>query len=264
MLAFHNDVISQTPNRFQDLDGIGPQRPARVVAAWAEHKVIHDSMVFPHSHGVSTARVVCIYKTYDTEAIARVQEPPYRLALDMHGIGVKTADTLAQRLGIPRDAAIRTPAGVRPVLQSCADEGHCAVIQTALRDAATTWRDIPETTMTQAITLAVQEERRIAESIDGSPCLVLAPLSRAAVGVATPLRHRLACVTTSVSMLSMGMENASPGQGGSSGDCQHASHGTTWVDDTRAGEALPRTSPLDAEAGASQGAHAAVSPRRIA
>jgi exodeoxyribonuclease V alpha subunit len=185
------DVIEQTPARLQELDGIGPKRTARVVAAWAEQKVIREIMVFLHSHGVGTARAVRIYKTYGTDAIARVQENPYRLALDIHGIGFKTADTLAQRLGVPRDAVIRAQAGVRHVLQTFADEGHCAVVRAELIEAATTLLEIPETTLVQAITLEVQEERLIAESIDGQPCLLLAPLYRAEVGVASQLLRLL-------------------------------------------------------------------------
>src|SRR6266571_1970773 len=185
------DVIAQTPHRLQELDGIGPKRTARVVEAWEAQKIIREIMVFLHNHGVGTARAVRIYKTYGTEAIARVQENPYRLALDIHGIGFKTADTLAQRLGIPRDAVIRAQAGVRHVLQTFADEGHCAVVHAELIEAAATLLEIPETIIAQAITLEVQEERLIAESIDGQPCLLLAPLYWAEVGVAAQLLHLL-------------------------------------------------------------------------
>src|SRR4030095_349812 len=80
------DVIAQNPQRLQALDGIGPKRTARVVAAWAEQQVIRDIMVFLHSHGVGTARAVRIYKTYGSEAITRLQHNPYRQALDVHGI----------------------------------------------------------------------------------------------------------------------------------------------------------------------------------
>src|SRR3989442_3263526 len=185
------DVIEQTPERLTELDGIGPKRKQRVVEAWEAQKVIRSIMVLLHSHGVGTARAVRIYKTYGTEAITRVQENPYRLALDIHGIGFKTADTLAQRLGIPRDAVIRAQAGVRHVLQTFADEGHCAVVQAELIEAATKLLETPETTIAQAITLEVQEERLIAEPIDGQPCLMLAPLYRAEVGVASQLLHLL-------------------------------------------------------------------------
>jgi exodeoxyribonuclease V alpha subunit len=74
-----------------------------VTSAWAEQKAIREIMVFLQSNGVGTSRAVRIYKTYGDEAIAKVTENPYRLALDIHGIGFKTADALAQRLGIPAD-----------------------------------------------------------------------------------------------------------------------------------------------------------------
>src|SRR5439155_282940 len=99
--------------RSGDFGFIAEQHGEILGTAWAEQQTVREIMVFLHSHGVGTARAVRIYKTYGTDAIARVQENPYRLALDIHGIGFKTADTLAQRLGIPRDAVIRAQAGVR-------------------------------------------------------------------------------------------------------------------------------------------------------
>jgi exodeoxyribonuclease V alpha subunit len=88
------DVIETAPERLTDLEGIGPVRKQRVVEVWAEQKVIRNIMVFLHTHGVGTARAVRIYKTYGDAAIDRVRENPYRLALDIHGIGFKTADAL--------------------------------------------------------------------------------------------------------------------------------------------------------------------------
>lgn len=181
------DVIEQTPERLTDLDGIGPKRKQRVVEAWEAQKVIRQIMVFLHSHGVGTARAVRIYKTYGTDAIARVQENPYRLALDIHGIGFKTADTLAQRLGIPRDAVIRAQAGVRHVLQEFAEDGHCAVHQHELIETAATLLEIPVATIERAVELECQDDHFIAEAINDQPCLFLAPLHRAEVGVAAHL-----------------------------------------------------------------------------
>src|SRR4030095_37924 len=181
------DVIEQTPERLTDLDGIGPKRQKPRVEAWESQKIIREIMVFLRSHGVGTARAVRIYKTYGNEAIARVQENPYRLALDIHGIGFKTADTLAQRLGIPRDAVIRAQAGVRHVLQEFAEDGHCAVHHDELIETAATLLEIPVTIIEQAVELECQEDHLIAEAIDGKPCLFLAPLQRAEVGVASHL-----------------------------------------------------------------------------
>ena len=79
------DIIEQTPERLTELDGIGPKRKQRVVEAWSAQKIIREIMVFLHSHGVGPARAVRIYKTYGNEAIVRVQENPYRLALESIG-----------------------------------------------------------------------------------------------------------------------------------------------------------------------------------
>jgi exodeoxyribonuclease V alpha subunit len=185
------DVIEQTPERLTELDGIGPKRKQRVIDAWSAQKMIREIMVFLHSHGVGTARAVRIYKTYGNDAIVRVQENPYRLALDIHGIGFKTADNLAQRLGIPRDAMIRAQAGVRHVLQEFAEDGHCAVHHEELIETAATLLEIPGAIITHAVALECQEDHLIAEDIDGKPCLFLTPLHRAEVGVASHLLRLL-------------------------------------------------------------------------
>ena len=123
------DVIEHHPQRLRGLAGIGPKRQARVMEAWAEQKVIREIMVFLHSHGVGTASAVRIFKRYGTDAIRCVQENPYQLARDIYGIGFKTADTLAQRLGLPRDSVSRAQAGVQHVLQTLSEQGHCARLQ---------------------------------------------------------------------------------------------------------------------------------------
>jgi exodeoxyribonuclease V alpha subunit len=185
------EVIEQTPDRLTELDGIGPKRKQRVIDAWSAQKTIREIMVFLHSHGVGTARAVRIYKTYGHEAIVRVRENPYRLALDIHGIGFTTADTLAQRLGIPRDAVIRAQAGVRHVLQEFAEDGHCAVHHDELMETAATLLEIPLSIIAQAVEIECQEDRLIAEDIEDKPCLFLSTLYRAEVGVASHLLRLL-------------------------------------------------------------------------
>jgi exodeoxyribonuclease V alpha subunit len=106
------EVIEQTPQRLEELEGIGAKRKQRVVEAWAEQKAIREIMVFLQSHGVGTSRAVRIYQTYGDEAILKITENPYRLALDIWGIGFRTADALAQKLGSPADSLLRAQAGV--------------------------------------------------------------------------------------------------------------------------------------------------------
>ncbi len=178
------DIIEENPERLLELEGIGKKRREKITSAWSEQKVIREIMVFLQSHGVGTARSVRIYKTYGDQAVPKVQENPYRLALDIHGIGFKTADELAQQLGIDRTSLIRAQAGVRHVLQEHSGNGHCAQAFQELVGAAVELLDIPEETIRQAIENEVNENRLTPENINDVPCLFLTPLFRAEQGVA--------------------------------------------------------------------------------
>lgn len=185
------DVIEQEPQRLLSLPGIGPKRQARVLAAWADQKAIREIMVFLHAHGVGTAAAARIYKTYGTDAIARVQANPYQLALDIYGIGFKTADTLAQRLGLSPESQHRAQAGVRHVLQTLSEQGHCAVPQPQVLAAAAQLLAIPAAVIAAALTAEIAQGNVIAEVIQDQPCVFLAPLHRAELGVAAHLRRLL-------------------------------------------------------------------------
>ena len=178
------DIIEQEPDRLLALEGIGPKRKERVTSAWAEQKVVREIMVFLQSHGVGTARAVRIYKTYGDHAVERVQENPYRLALDIHGIGFKTADAIAQRLGIPREALIRAQAGVRHVLQEIAGEGHCAAYRESLLESAAKLLEIPAAIIEQAVEEELAGENLVAEAIEDKPAVFLTALYRAERGIA--------------------------------------------------------------------------------
>ena len=96
------DLIEQQPDRLREVPGIGAKRAARIVAGWAEQKVVREIMVFLHSHGVGTARAVRIFKTYGSEVIQVMSEKPYRLARDIRGIDFKSADAIAMKLASKR------------------------------------------------------------------------------------------------------------------------------------------------------------------
>ena len=184
-------VIEETPEKLLTLPGIGKKRTDKVTSAWAEQKVIREIMVFLQSHGVGTGRAVRIYKTYGDEAIIKVSENPYRLALDIHGIGFKTADVIAGRLGIAPDSLIRAQAGVRHVLQELSGDGHCAAPHDTLIKEAEKLLEIPEAILEQAIQEEVAQENLVQEEIDGISCLFLTPLYRAEMGVANSIKRIL-------------------------------------------------------------------------
>src|SRR6476620_6744743 len=119
--------IEAEPDRLREVDGIGTLRAQRITAAWAEQKIVREIMVFLHSHGVGTARAVRIYKTYGADAVQVMTENPYRLARDIRGIGFKTADAIAIRLGIQKTAMIRVRACNSSAPTEAMDEGHCGL-----------------------------------------------------------------------------------------------------------------------------------------
>src|SRR6201988_3455039 len=121
------EVIAEEPDRLREVSGIGPKRAERIIAGWAEQQVIREIMLFLHSNGVGTSRAVRIYKTYGADAVQLISENPYRLARDIRGIGFRTADQIAAKLGIDKTAMIRVRAGISYALAEAMHDGHCAL-----------------------------------------------------------------------------------------------------------------------------------------
>src|SRR3954466_3690037 len=130
-------VIEEQPQRLAEVPNLGPKRTKRIAVAWEEQKAIKEVMVFLQGVGVSTSLAVRIYKTYGDGSISVVRDEPYRLAAEVWGIGFKTADTIAQAVGIPHDSPQRVQAGIQYTLSEAADRGHCYVPEpNLLTDAA--------------------------------------------------------------------------------------------------------------------------------
>ncbi len=118
------DVIENAPHRLAGVEGIGKKRVERIVRAWQEQREIRSVMLFLQTHGVSPAFAVKVFKRYGSDAVRVVSDDPYRLARDIYGIGFKTADRIAQSMGVPTDSPRRAEAGLLYVLSEASDEGH--------------------------------------------------------------------------------------------------------------------------------------------
>jgi exodeoxyribonuclease V alpha subunit len=130
-------VIEQESGRLVEVPGLGPKRTAMITTAWEVQKAIKEVMVFLQGVGVSTSLAVRIYKTYQDEAIDVVRREPYRLAAEVWGIGFKTADQIAQSLGIPHDSPQRVKAGLQFALSEASEDGHCYLPEAELVAKAT-------------------------------------------------------------------------------------------------------------------------------
>ena len=182
-------VISDNPADLESVDGIGPKRRERIATAWQEGMQIREIMLFLHSHGVSTGRAVRIFKTYGNLAIQTVQENPYTLAKEIHGIGFATADQIAQSVGIPKDSLNRARAGIDHVLLGATSEGHCALPLEKLKAAAVKLLEVPVETIEQALAHMLTGGFLLLEEVDGEPLVFLPHLRKAEDGIATKIKR---------------------------------------------------------------------------
>jgi exodeoxyribonuclease V alpha subunit len=195
------EVIEQAPARLVEVPGLGPKRTAMITAAWEEQKAIKEVMVFLQGVGVSTSLGVRIYKTYRDDAIEVVRREPYRLAGEVWGIGFKTADQLAQRLGIPHDSPQRLKAGLQFALSQAAEDGHCYLPQTELVTKATELLGVDTALAERCLEELIAEEGVVAEPLPtvvspGIPegpsrAIWLVPFVRAEVALAAGLLRLL-------------------------------------------------------------------------
>jgi len=144
-------VLDENPERLREALGVGPKRAESIAEAWEEQKQIREVMMFLQSHGVSTNLAVKIYKTYGDDALQVVQEDPYRLAQDIWGVGFKTADKVAQDLGLPHDDPSRLQAGVAYALSQLADQGHVYVPEEELVAEASPLLEVDPNLIEEAI-----------------------------------------------------------------------------------------------------------------
>jgi exodeoxyribonuclease V alpha subunit len=122
-------VFEDSINELVDVPSIAEKKLAQIKSSWEEHRSIRDVMMFLQSHGVSTLFAVKIFKKYGNKAIELVSKNPYCLARDIYGIGFFSADHIALSLGFKRDGEERIQAGIKHILASSRDNGHCYLVK---------------------------------------------------------------------------------------------------------------------------------------
>jgi exodeoxyribonuclease V alpha subunit len=177
------DIIEAAPERLREVTGIGPLRAAKITAGWADQKVIREIMVFLHQHGVGTARAVRIFKTYGTDAVQVMSENPYRLAKDIRGIGFRTADLIAEKLGIEKTAMIRVRAGISFALTEAMGDGHCGLPRAELIGLAGKLLEVPAPLIDSALQEELAEETVTADRVSDADCIFLTGLYLAERGI---------------------------------------------------------------------------------
>jgi len=185
------EVIEREPERLLEVDGIGPIRSERITRAWEEQKEIRQVMIFLQGCGVNTCYAVKIYKRYSNQAILVLKENPYRLATEISGIGFKTADRIAQNMGIDPHSRIRAEAGLLYSLSQLVDEGHVCYPQDQLLEKTTRTLEIERGILEGALDSLARQEKVTIEEWKGAKVVYLTPLRVAEENTAKRLRELL-------------------------------------------------------------------------
>jgi exodeoxyribonuclease V alpha subunit len=145
------NVIETSPERLAEVAGIGPTRVKNIQNAWEAQRELREVMLFLQGHGVSPSYATRIYRAYRQDAIRVVTENPYKLAQDIRGIGFKTADKIAQQIGIDPLSPFRAQAALEFTLSELADEGHIFAPAAELIAACMGRVELPEPLLTAGI-----------------------------------------------------------------------------------------------------------------
>ncbi len=183
------DVIENTPDMLRTVAGIGPHRARMIIKGWQDQKAIREIMLFLYQHSISTARAVRIYKTYGGDAIQVISEDPYCLARDIRGIGFKSADQIARKVGIAKDSPLRARAGIAHILLEATEEGHCGLPEKDLLANVVKTLEIPLSIVQEALEEEINRGDVIRDRLEEESCIFLRGLYQAEANVARLLRE---------------------------------------------------------------------------
>jgi len=182
------EIIETSPDELIKVPGIGKVRVDRIKKSWVEQKEIKNIMLFLQGHEVSTSHATKIYKTYGNDSIQVVQENPYRLADDIWGIGFKTADTIATKMGFGHEKYERLRSGILYTLNKLSEEGHCFATRDMLLKTGAELLTVEQEPLGAALDEMITAEDVITEDSDGITAIYLPPFYFSEVGTAKRLR----------------------------------------------------------------------------
>ncbi|MBQ9438315.1 MAG: ATP-dependent RecD-like DNA helicase [Lachnospiraceae bacterium] len=179
-----------------EIEGIGKKRVQMIAESWERQKEVKNVMLFLQEHQVSTSYAAKIYRQYGNESIPVMKENPYKLADDIWGIGFKTADQIAMRLGFGKESFARLRSGLMYTLSELSNEGHVYAEKQQLIDKASELLEAsPETVIMTMDDMLHREElilekdiTRMDENGGRVTAVYLPPFFYAEIGVAGKLK----------------------------------------------------------------------------
>ena len=198
------EIIEKEIDRLIEVEGIGGKRVEKIRKAWAEQKEIREVMVFLQGHGVSSGYAAKIFKQYGNQSIDVVKDNPYRLAMDIFGIGFVTADKIATNLGFAKDSAVRAEAGVIYVLSQLSDEGHVYYPHEGLTEKCCEILEVDREIVERGLDSLANQRKVVIERLaetegagnEQSPAVYLTQFHICETGIASRLRSLLSGTLT--------------------------------------------------------------------
>jgi exodeoxyribonuclease V alpha subunit len=186
-------VLDEEPHRLSEVEGLGEKRRTSLARAWREQRAVRDVMVFLQAHGASPGLAARIVRRYGASAMSVVSRDPYRLALDVHGVGFKTADRVAGSLGVPADSPQRMQAGLLQVIHDLTEAGHAWTFEAELTVRAAQMLgvdsedDAVRERLAHALRALVLAGRAVLEQVEGERAVYGAPIHAAELRLAARL-----------------------------------------------------------------------------
>lgn len=207
------EILDNTPHRVREVSGVGPVVAARIIAAWRDASGLRELSVFLRGHGIGASHARRIHKQYGKDSLAVVRRDPYLLARTIHGIGFRTADSIAEKLGIPRNSVQRARAAIIYLLERMSDDGHVYAPREYLEEQFASGLEMDAELVPQALDLLVESGEVFVESSGDLNAVYLTRLHDAEVTIAERLRALTAGRPMSAAVAERALVTASTAEG---------------------------------------------------
>jgi exodeoxyribonuclease V alpha subunit len=185
------DILTRDPERLREVGGVGAVKLKEIRRSWAEHQDIRDLIMFLQEHGVSTSLATKIYRQYGDRSFTVLKTNPYQLSLDIWGVGFKTADQIALKLGMDPASLERVKAYILYILEKDNEQGHVFSSAADVAEKCAADLDVPADKAAQALDALIRSDKVVAEDWTGGRALYLPFFYQAQEEVARAI-HKLA------------------------------------------------------------------------
>lgn len=177
------NVLNDNPDNLSSVEGLGPKRIEKIKSSWQEHHAVREVIFFLQKFEISHSFAHRVYRVYKEKSIEKIQENPYLLAQEISGIGFKTADTMAKKMGYSNEASSRIDAGIEYLLATYAEEGHVCYPHAPFIEAAQKILEVDPSLIEERVLALIDAEKLVLETIDTESYLFLKRLYLCEVGI---------------------------------------------------------------------------------